>query len=206
VHVKNKISLACAIALATCGPLSAQAATWDEVSQGDLSNSGSQPSLLMLDPGNNLLRGDFGAPDLDYFTVIVPTGFELSGIVTGIHNNPGLSRSFIGVQAGSSMTVPPTAADATGLLGWTHFSGQDGVNLLPAISVPKAGSTGFTGVLTSGPYTFWLNETSPGPGLTYDLDFQVTAAPVPVPAAAWLLGSAFVALSGLRRRKRSDAG
>lgn len=205
MHTKKNKSLVCAVALAICAPLSTQAANWDEGSQGDLSNDRSLPSLLMLDPGTNLLRGEFGAPDLDYLSVIVPLGFELAGIVTGVHNNPGLSRSFIGVQAGPTMTVPATAPDATGLLGWTHFSGQDGVNLLPAIGVPKAGSTGFTGALTAGQYTFWLNETSTDPGLTYDLEFRVQAAPVPVPAAVWLLGSAFAVLGGLRRRNRREA-
>ena len=34
----------------------------------------------------------------------------------------------------------------------------------------------------------------------YDLNFRVTASPVPVPAAVWLLGSGILGLVGLRRR------
>jgi hypothetical protein len=202
---KSRRRLAWAIALSMSVPMLAHAAMWDENSaQGDLSNDRLAPSQLTLDPGTNLLTGNFGAPDVDYIAMTVPVGFELASIVTGVHNTTGLSRSFIGVQSGSVMTVPPTAADATGLLGWVHFSGQDGVNLLPGMGTPKAGSTGFTGALGAGQYTFWINETSSGPGLTYDLAFNVQAAPVPVPAAVWLLGPALLGIGGLRKNRRGD--
>jgi hypothetical protein len=180
-------------------------ASWIESSQGDLSNNRLDPSELLLAPGSNLIAGGFGNGDLDYLNVIVPEGYVLSSLVTGLANHQGLSRSFIGVQAGDVMTVPPETGSAVGLLGWTHFGAADGVDLLPGMGEPKFGSIGFFGALGAGSYTFWINETQMEPGLTFDLDFRVTAAPVPVPAAAWLFGSGMVLFGGMVRRRRHRA-
>src|SRR5262245_41357707 len=105
----------------------ASAAMWDESVSGDMSGTGLAPSVLALDVGSNIIRGSFRAGDLDYLAVTVPVGQVLSAIVTGTGNNTGLSRSFIGVQAGPVMTVPPSASNAAGLLGWTHFGVADGI-------------------------------------------------------------------------------
>ncbi|MFO1435538.1 MAG: hypothetical protein U1F34_03945 [Gammaproteobacteria bacterium] len=186
---------------------SAHAASWIESSNGDMSNSGLSPSSLSLNHGSNPISGNFGAPDLDYLAVTVPPGFVLSAIVTGVSNNTGLSRSFIGVQAGSVMTVPPNASSAAGLLGWTHYGGADGVNLLPSIAIPKSGSTGFTPPLAAGTYTFWFNEVSSGTGLTYDFDFQVQAAvasnptQVPMPLPALIALALMLVTTGMLRRR-----
>ena len=182
----------------------ALASNWNEAEQGDLSNNGFAPSLLSLTPGSNLLTGEFRALDLDYLAVIVPDGYVLSGIVTGVGNNPGLSKSFIGFQSGPLMTVIPAATDASGLLGWTHFGGADGVNILPSMGIPKSGSTGFSGFLPSGAYTFWLNETSSDPGLTYDLDLRIT--PVPLPASLTLLISGLMSGKAISRRRHTSQG
>jgi hypothetical protein len=100
------------------------------------------------------------------------------------------------------MTVPPNTSSAAGLLGWTHFGVADGVNLLPQMSLARLGSTGFSGPLPAGFYTFWFNETSDEPNLTFDLDFRVTAVPLP-PAIALL--AAPMLLVSVRRRVRSAA-
>src|SRR5262245_9190569 len=162
-----------------CGAWSADvsATSWDESIDGDLSNNRFVPTTLTLTPGSNPIQGSFGAPDVDYVTLIVPPGYSLSAIVTGVHTGPGLSRSFIGVQAGAQMTVPPNAPNAVGLLGWTHFSGADGVDLLPAMGIPNAGSTGFTPPLPNGTYTFWINETLTGSSFTFDFDFRTQEVP-----------------------------
>jgi hypothetical protein len=132
--------------------------------------------------------------------VTVQDGFVLDASITGVGNNTGLSRSFIGVQSGSVMTVPPTATSATGLLGWTHYGTADGINLLPALDT-GIGATGFTGPLAAGAYTFWFNEVSSDAGLAFDMNFHTTPAPVPLPAALppLLSGLAGFGLMGRRR-------
>jgi hypothetical protein len=203
-HAMRRIGLAFGTVVCGTWASAAWATTWDESVNGDLSNNRMAPTTLTLTAGGNTITGNFGAPDLDYVTLVVPAGYTLSAIVTGIHTGPGLSRSFIGVQAGTVMTVPPSAADATGLLGWTHFGGADGVNLLPAMSVPMFGSTGFTPPLPAGAYTFWINETLTGSSFTFDFDFQVAQVPaqdVPIPGAAWLLGVAAISLIGAARAR-----
>lgn len=184
------------------GSGTASAAIWIESDQGDMQNSGLAPSMLTLDAGSNLIRGSFRAEDPDYLAVTVRDGYQLSAILTGTGNNTGLSRSFIGVQSGPTMTFVSTGAGATGLLGWTHFGGADGVDLLPDIGMAKFGSTGFEGALSSGTYTFWFNETSSEPGLGYDFDFQVEGAPVPLPAGAGLLAAGCAMLGMFRRRQQ----
>jgi len=106
-----RVGAACSALWAT----QASAATWDESVAGNLYRSA--PSLLAQGLGSNVVRGGVGAPDLDYITLVVPVGYTLSAIVTGIHNNVGLSNSFLGMQQGSVMTVPPNAANATGCSG-----------------------------------------------------------------------------------------
>jgi hypothetical protein len=180
-------------------PVAALADNWIESSSGDLSGAGLAPSQLTGSAGSNLVRGSFGNGDLDYLAFLVPEGFTLNAIITGSGNNTGLSRSFIGVQLGPVMTVPPGTSNAAGLLGWTHFGVADGINLLPEMSLARLGSAGFTAPLAAGVYTFWLNETSNEPGLTFDLDFQLE--PVPLPPALGLLTGGAALLGALRRRR-----
>src|SRR5262245_2509973 len=85
--MRLRVALTVCVLCAT-GP--AVAANWIENTNGDLSNSGLAPSLLSLQAGSNFIRGGFGTPDLDYLTVLVPTGHVLSAIVTGLENNQGL--------------------------------------------------------------------------------------------------------------------
>jgi hypothetical protein len=199
MKLKHSLLAVCTLLV---GSGSASAAMWIESSQGDMLNSGLTPSTLTLDAGSNLIRGSFRAEDPDYLAITIAGGYMLSGIITGTGNSTGLSRSFIGVQAGPAMTfVPTSGGSAAGLLGWTHYGVADGVNLLPDIGTPKFGSTGFSGPLAAGTYTFWFNETSSEPGLGYDFDFQVEPAPVPLPAGAALLAAGCALLGALRRRR-----
>jgi hypothetical protein len=81
------------------------------------------------------------------------------------------------------VTVSTAATDVTGLLGWDHYGTDDiGVNILPLMGTSGMSSTGFTGPLPAGTYSFWVQEASAGT-VPYGLEFTV-ATPEP---ASWTM-------------------
>jgi len=179
-------AVSAALLLATA----AQANNWIEATDGDLSGNRLAPSSLALSVGDNSLTGTTIAGDLDYLTVTVPVGYTLSQInlVSYVSTD---DLGFLGMQAGSTFTQPPTGTDVTQLLGWTHFGGT------PPLSFPIAylntlgtapGAIGFTGPLPAGPYTFWIQQVN-SPLVSYGWNFVVAgAAPEPASAGLVLLG------------------
>jgi len=101
------------------------AIAYDESVSGDLSNSGLTPTVVVLSAGSNQVlgtTGQSGGPtDRDYFTVTVPSGLELASLFVLSGTEVGGSVSFIGLQAGTQVTVSPNASNAVGLLGWAHY-------------------------------------------------------------------------------------
>lgn len=197
-------------AVIAVSPASA-ASTYSENVSGDLSNNGLSPTAISLAFGNNMIEGNTGrdsagAIDRDYFTFTLASGQALDAIelLTGTTT---LGFSFIGVQSGNQLTLPPSTPDATGLLGWYHYSSADvGSNILDNIGVPAAGSTGFNGPLGPGTYTFWVQEASPGSPVRYRFNFLVGnfVGEVPEPStwAMLLLGFGAVGYA-MRRRRRT---
>src|SRR5262245_10589004 len=115
-HVRLLL-LALTAALLTA-PL-AHANSWDESTNGDLSGDRLSPSALTLTPGSNTVTGTVISGDLDYLTITVPAGFTLAQInLLSFVSTDDLA--FIGMQAGSTFTQPPTGTDVTQLLGWAH--------------------------------------------------------------------------------------
>lgn len=206
------IALVCS-GLATMFAVQVAAAGHDESTQGDLSNSGMAPNNLTLSAGGNRIKGAFGAPDLDYVAVTVPAGHTLRAIRVGPGNLPGSTRSFIAVQFGAQMTVPPTTPDPAALHGYAHVDAGDGAEVLVALGTAP-GAIGFTAPLPAGTYTFWIQDTSPAsPGMGFDFDFQVAAPaamqshPVPdLPAWALVPGAALLAWLGMSRWTLRSAG
>lgn len=191
---------------------SAFAATvYDEAVSGDLSNTGLSPTGVALSLGSNEVFGATGSAvvggvlvfDRDYFTVTVPAGFQLASLV----QLPGTltsGLSFLGVEAGSQVTVSPTPADATGLLGWVHYSAAtSGADLLPIMGVPDFGSTGFVPPLGPGDYSFWIQELAVG-RFPYGFDLEITRVPAPPTAIMAVAGFAMIAFA-LRRRRATCA-
>jgi hypothetical protein len=91
----------------------------------------------------------------------------------------GGANSFLAVQAGPIMTMPPTSTDPSPLLGWAHiYNNQLNTNLLPALGLNQG--------LAPGSYTFWMNETDGTNAYPYGLNFVVETdanpAAVAVPA------------------------
>src|SRR5690348_2858829 len=152
---------------------------YSESVSGDLSGSGLSPTLITVALGSNQVFGTTGRAagvvDLDYFRLTVPVGEVLTGItiLPGTAGLGALGDSFIGMQAGSQVTVLPTATDATGLLGWFHYDAGDiGTNILPLMGTSGFGSTGFTPPLPAGSYSFWVQELSTGTA-PYGFDFAL---------------------------------
>jgi len=165
------------------------AADYSEAVNGDLSDNGLTPTTLLLQAGKNTVSGNFGksqtsnAQDLDYLSIVVPPGYALTRL-TLLGLNQGGANSFLGVQSGPQLTMPPTSRDPTPLLGYMHiYTSMQGVNLLGPFGL--LGNTG--GVLNSGSYTFWINETDTSTSnWSYAFEFEVTPVSAPVPVLpAW---------------------
>jgi hypothetical protein len=182
---------------------------YNESVSGDLSNSGLTPTLLTVSPGPNDLFGTTGKTgttiDRDYFTFTVPQGMELTAITVlpGTQTLGTLGESFIGIESGPEVTVSTAATDATGLLGWFHYStGDIGEDILPMMGTSGNGSTGFNGPLPAGTYSFWLQEASAGT-VPYGLEFTVVT---PEPATWTMLLTGMALLVGITARRAPRSG
>jgi len=180
------------------------AASYAEALDGDLSDDRLVPTSFLAGSGTHLLSGTFGNGDLDYINIGIAQGFALDSLTVLPETTTGSQFSFIAVQQGPAMTVSPATAP-TGLLGWSHFSSADvGGDLLVAMGT-AIGALGFAGPLPAGEYTFWIQELEYGEGLGYSLQLDIVPV-VPVPAAAWLFGSALAVLAVQRRRVLRPSG
>jgi hypothetical protein len=198
--------LAFAVTASLCAALGADAATiHDEAVSGDLSGDGLTPNSLTVAEGSNQIFGTTGRDsvtgvDRDYFTITVPVGYAFVSLIELPGTTVVGGISFLGIQTGSQVTVPTNAADATGLLGWTHYGPSAvAIDILPAIGIPVAGSTGFTPPLGAGASAFWIQDTGLG---SSSYGFDIVLAPVPEPGAAAGLLLGLIAL-GVARARRS---
>jgi hypothetical protein len=203
----------------------ANATSYNEGTQGDLSDHPSAPTNLgALTMGGNYIAGSSipsGAPipgghgaltnqDNDFFTFIVPTGEVLSqfDLVSDTSIVPG-DRFFLGLYPGDTSPVDPSNPTPAGLLGYAlPGTPQIGADLLPVLAASDDPGfpplpTHFSGGLGAGAYTVWLVDgDSP---VHYDLDLVVAPAPEP---ASWALMIAGLGLVGgaLRRRGARNYG
>jgi len=171
----NRLKIAMRLVLAglLLAGSAANGATYNELINGDLSDNGLAPTELVLTNGSNPVNGQFGksltstAQDRDYLRIVVPTGYKLNQLVlNGL--NAGGDASFVAVQIGPQVTMPPTSFDPSPLLGYTHFrANQQGTDLLFAMGIENG--------LAAGTYTFWINETNTAfSNYSYAFDFQTT--------------------------------
>lgn len=197
-----------AFVVLSCGLLASPclAIDYNEAVSGDFSNSGLNPTPLgSLTLGSNQTLGTTGrgstGMDRDYFTFNVPSGYELTSL-TELSGTISGGVSFIGLQAGSQVTVPTNANSAAGLLGWTHYSPNDiNSDILPRMSVPSFGSSGFTIPLGAGDYSLWIQDFNSGQ-FPYGFQFGVQAV-VPEPGSvALLMGLGLSSVGVLLRRRK----
>jgi hypothetical protein len=188
-----------------------KAVNWDEAVSGDLSGNGAAPTLLgTLSAGDNLITGTMGSLngtgplDADIWNFSVPTGYDLTGInLVDYSATSGslLNDSFMAIATGGSINMSDPSLHLSNAL-WGY--GTDGFghiynDLLGLLQAgPIFGGIGFSGPLTPGNYTFWVQEGSDQ--IHYSIDFVTTPVPVPEPGGALLLGVAGLWL--LRRRRR----
>ena len=198
------------LALVVSGPAIA-ATVWNESVDGDLSNNPLAPTVLTFAPGANDVIGEAGGPprpgakapfDQDFFTFIVPTGYELRSLnaVTVDLFTPGDKFAFIAIQSGPQIThdvSPPSfGGSAAGLLGWLHVApGDQGTNILSAMGAAGDGATGFVGPLGAGQYSVWVQDDKP---FKYDYSFQI-GVPEPATWAIMAIGFAGLCYAGRRR-------
>jgi len=179
---------------------------YNESSTGDLSNNRAAPTLLSFTAGQNYVFAQTGAvagvTDRDYFTFVVPANFQLSSLTVVYSSLTAGNATFLGLQAGSQVTVDPAAPSAAPLLGYELVSPADiGVNILPAIATaPDA--AGFVPPLSAGQYSVWVQDSNVAPSL-YDLRFEVSAIPEPSAALLSLVGLTFVGGAWWRKRSQS---
>lgn len=195
--MKMTIRILALAAVLPVAPMPAFGATYVESANGDLSNDRLNPTLFALDAGANTLTGSTSSSDRDYLTFTVPAGFVLQSLTLNSFSPSG-GLSFIGIEGGTQISVPPTSSSAAGLLGWTHFgSGEVGTDILDNMGIASNGSTGFTPPLPAGEYSLWIQETSPA-ARNYSLELALVAVPEP---ASWRLGLAGLAALALWRRR-----
>ena len=160
------------------------ATDYRESVSGDISDNPLSPLALELTPGSNQIFGVFGpgtdpngeVPDLDYVALTVPDGWRLSAMPV-LDADVGGGASFIGVQKGSTFTVPWTTFDASPLYGWAHFyTSSVGEDLLPIMG-QGFGAEGCSPPLAAGTYTFWIMELAGARPYSYGFDFIVTPCP-----------------------------
>jgi PEP-CTERM motif len=197
-----------ALTLATLGSI-ASAATLSEAVTGDFSNDRLAPTVFTLNPPAGGLTHTFsgsvgrasGVVDRDYVHIVVPSGYLWTALNVGSVTVGGGGGAFLGLASGPTMPVPPTASDATGLLGYTLYGIDDrGTDILDDLSVPDSGSSGFTRPLPPGSYTVWFQELTTG-NFPYSFDVQLAAVPEPTSAALMLLGVAGL-VAARRARQR----
>jgi hypothetical protein len=184
----------------------ANAATYDEAIHGDLSGTAASPTPWSLSAGANPLIGTAGTnalagTDFDLVAIEIPAGHQLDSITLVSYTNPDVfAMSFVGLQAGSPW-LDGFGFDIVGysLMGWTHIqTPMAGVDLLPHIQ-SHANPPEFAIPLPSGVYTMLLEDVDTT--ISYSLLYNVSA--VPEPGSIALVASSIMAISALRRRRRT---
>jgi hypothetical protein len=179
------------------------AIVYSETISGDLANSGLIPTPIAVSAGSNQVLGVTGRGaaglDRDYFRITIPAGLGLFGL-TVLPGTASSGVAFIGMQAGAQVTLPTNAGDASGLLGWWHYSPADiDDDILPQMAIPANGSSGFDVPLGANTYSFWIQDFNAG---VFPYGFDLSIAPVPEPRSALLVAIAIGA--GVIARRRSS--
>jgi hypothetical protein len=196
----NRIWLLCLLIVLPCG---ANAFSYAEGTDGDLSGDRLNPTALVASPGANTLSGSTATGDLDYVRITLPDGLVLASLILDSVTSSD-DVAFIAMQSGTTFTVTPAGASASDLLGYHHFgTGPTAGGATPGNDMlddmcASANAIGCTPPLFGSDFTFWIQQTSPTV-FAYSLTF---VAAVPEPGTFALVG---LGLLGLAMRRRSRA-
>ena len=186
----HRLAIAAAASLVAFASV-AHAVTYNEASQGDLSNNGNSPTNLgVFGAGTHTVTASSaGSPsvDIDDFTFSIPAGLSLTDIIPTAYTGDD-ETAFIGLQAGN--TIDHSGAS---LIGYQHFGPNQGnmnTNIRPFISASPLGP---------GSYSVWMQQT--GQPSTYTMSFVVTPEPGSVATLAFL-ALAFMTARAPRRNRR----
>ena len=206
----KRSTLASIFLTALAWPMLASAANYIESVNGDLSGDFQNPTSIVLVPnGSTTVSGTIqGAGmgvsvDLDYFKVTVPVGQVLAALnVLPGTVGAGAIGSFIAIYSGAT-AVNPVGAASTDALGYYLYRAADiGTDILDNMGTFNFNGTnpsiGFIPPLSSGDYTFWIQEGFNG---TFPYNFELVSS-VPEPPTILLMGLAGLAI-GLRRYRRA---
>ncbi len=188
-----------ALGLALAAPAAHATIVWYEVPNGDLSNSPTGPTRITLAEGNNTIIASVGGMDpQDWMALTVPAGLQISAMLLTDYDsiNP---VSFVGFQGGPSFVGDYLIPQS--YLGYMHFSANEvGQDLLPIMADPAIAvdAQGFTSPLSSGVYTFFVQQFDED--TLYRFEFEVTAVPAP---GAVGVGAAGVGMVARRRRRQT---
>ena len=149
--------------LALAGSAWAQSA-YEESISGDLSDDANAPTLITSSQTTITVAftTDREGLDRDIFTIEVPTGFEMSGIILDDYNsNYPENLGFVGFSSGAVLDADPILPSASGLLGW-YLPDESNVGQDFFLEMGQAGADaiGYDAPLPAGSYTFWAQETS----------------------------------------------
>lgn len=180
-------------------PISAFAANFviDESVDGELNGPNLKSTHHDLNLGDTLTVHANIAANKDFFDFTIADGaqgkVELTNLFQSLVVTPGVDRNIgISLREGLNNLGPKKGGTAT-------IFRHDDISISDLASGPL---TLFDGLLGAGDYTVTIRGMggANGAGIAgYSL--QVSA--VPLPAAFWLFGSAFMGMLGLRRAKRS---
>jgi hypothetical protein len=183
----------------------AHAATvYDESINSDFTGNRALPTFVTFQFGPNDIFGETGSTsgvvDRDYFTFVIPSGYNLSAIIVLKTSLTAGGAAFFGLQSGPEVTVDPAAPNAALLLGYRHLAPIDiNTDILPTMAV-SPGAAGFVPPLPAGQYSGWLQDSNVAPTV-YGLRFYVTAVPEPGTIMLTLTGLAPLALAFVRKRQ-----
>lgn len=148
--------------------------------------------------------------------------FNPTGTLGAISGKPTLYDEAWNINVGGTAYNDFTTGNATSATGtvvtgtpFTAITGGYNGTLVSGGSVGSAWGPGFAGV---GYFEIWnvdlLATATPHSGYNMDsilntaggtfAQYTASAAPVPIPAAAWLFGSGLIGLVGIARRKKSS--